>query len=70
MKVISFSQSLTEYKPWAVEIVWVLESYRNEFRSYFYKLIPCPTWGQVLDPSEDQFFSAFDNLIILNSQEE
>ena len=50
MKVISFSQSMTEGKSWAVEIVWVLEA---SLVVHKVKCLPAMRETQVQSPGQE-----------------
>ena len=50
MKVISFSQSVTEGKSWAVEIVWVLEA---SLVAHMVKCLPAMRETQVQSPGQE-----------------
>ena len=50
MKVISFSQSVTEGKSWAVEIVWVLEA---SLVVHMVKCLPAMRETQVQSPGQE-----------------
>ena len=50
MKVISFSQSMTEGKSWAVEIVWVLEA---SLVVHMVKCLPAMRETQVQSPGQE-----------------